>query len=120
MPTLLFIYGTLHPDRAPAEIAAAARRLTSIGPATIRARIHNLGAYPGAVLDKTAPPIPGELFAVPDDQTLARLDWYEDFRPADPGNSLFLRVETTATLPDGSDRTCWVYVYNREVQVRGN
>jgi gamma-glutamylcyclotransferase (GGCT)/AIG2-like uncharacterized protein YtfP len=115
MPLLLFIYGTLHPDRAPREIAAATRRLTPIGPATIRARLYNLGAYPGAVLDATAPPIPGSLFTVPDAATLAALDAYEDFRPADPANSLFLRVETTATLPDGSRQSCWVYIYNREV-----
>jgi gamma-glutamylcyclotransferase (GGCT)/AIG2-like uncharacterized protein YtfP len=115
MPQLLFIYGTLHPDRAPAEIADAARRLTPIGPATIRARLYNLGAYPGVVLDQAASPIPGELFAVPDNATLARLDWYEDFRPADPANSLFLRVETTATKPDGSHHPCWLYVYNREL-----
>jgi gamma-glutamylcyclotransferase (GGCT)/AIG2-like uncharacterized protein YtfP len=116
MPTHLFIYGTLHPDRAPAEIAAAARRLTPIGPATIHARLYNLGAYPGAILDATAPPIPGHLFTVPDAATLAALDTYEDYRPASPDDSLFLRVETTATLPDGSPHPCWVYVYNREVQ----
>jgi gamma-glutamylcyclotransferase (GGCT)/AIG2-like uncharacterized protein YtfP len=115
MPTLLFIYGTLHPDRAPAEIAAAARRLTPVGPATIRARLHNLGAYPGAILDPTAPPLPGELFVVPDDEVMARLDAYEDFRPADPANSLYLRVMTTATMPDGAAVTCSVYVYNREI-----
>ncbi|MGA1983886.1 MAG: gamma-glutamylcyclotransferase family protein [Acidobacteriaceae bacterium] len=115
MPTLLFIYGMLHPDRAPAEIAAAARRLIPRGPATIRARLYNLGAYPGAVLDSSAAPISGSLFAVPDAETLAALDAYEDFHPADPANSLFLRVETTATTPDGSSHPCWVYVYNREV-----
>jgi gamma-glutamylcyclotransferase (GGCT)/AIG2-like uncharacterized protein YtfP len=115
MPALLFIYGTLHPDCAPAEIAAVARRLTSVGPATIRARLYNLGAYPGAILDSTAPPIPGSLFTVPDAETLAALDAYEDFRPTLPAASLFLRVETTATLPDGSHQPCWVYVYNREV-----
>ena len=112
MSTCLFIYGTLHPDRAPAEIAAAARRLTPIGPATIRARLYNLGAYPGAILDATAPAIPGELFTVPDAATLAALDRYEDFRPADPAASLYLRVETTATLPDRSSKPCWVYAYN--------
>ena len=110
---LLFIYGTLHPDRAPREIAAAVRRLTSIGPATIRARIYNLGDYPGAILDPTAPPISGELFTIPDAETLAALDAYEDFRPTDSVNSLFLRVETTATTPDGSLHPCQVYVYNR-------
>ena len=115
MPTLLFVYGTLHPDRAPAEIAAAARCLTPIGPATIRARLYNLGAYPGAILDPTAPPISGHLFTVPDAAALVALDAYEDFRPTDPAASLFLRVETTATLPDNSHRPCWVYVYNREL-----
>jgi gamma-glutamylcyclotransferase (GGCT)/AIG2-like uncharacterized protein YtfP len=115
MSTLLFIYGTLHPDRAPAEIASAARRLTLIGPATIRARLYNLGAYPGVILDDTAAPIPGEVFLVPDAATLAALDAYEDYRPIDPINSLFLRVQTTATAPDGSLHPCWVYIYNREV-----
>jgi len=115
MPTLLFIYGTLHPDRAPAEIASSARRLKPIGPATIRARLYNLGDYPGAVLDEAAPPIPGELFAIPDAATLAALDAYEDYRPQDLANSLFLRVETAATLTDGSHHPCWVYVYNREL-----
>jgi gamma-glutamylcyclotransferase (GGCT)/AIG2-like uncharacterized protein YtfP len=115
MATLLFIYGTLHPDRAPAEIAAAARRLTPIGPATIRGTLYNLCAYPGVVLDPAGPPIPGELFTVPDAATLSALDAYEDFCPADPVNSLFLRVETTAFSPDGSHHPCWVYVYNREV-----
>jgi len=113
MPALLFIYGTLHPDRAPREIAAAAHRLTSAGPATIRGHRYDLGEYPGVVLDPTGPLVAGELFTVPDAATLAALDAYEDFHPADPANSLFLRVETTATKPDGSLVTCWVYVYNR-------
>lgn len=52
---------------------------------------------------------------MPDDATLAALDTYEDYRPADPVNSLFLRVETTATTPDGAHHPCSVYVYNREV-----
>jgi gamma-glutamylcyclotransferase (GGCT)/AIG2-like uncharacterized protein YtfP len=116
MPTLLFIYGTLHPDRAPSEIAHAARRLTPIGPATIQARLYNLGEYPGAILDPTAAPIPGELFTIPDADTLAALDAYEDYRPSDPTNSLFLRVETIATTPDGVLHPCWVYIYNRPLQ----
>jgi gamma-glutamylcyclotransferase (GGCT)/AIG2-like uncharacterized protein YtfP len=109
---LLFIYGTLHPDRAPAEIAAAAGRLRPLGPATIRARVYDLGDYPGAILDPDAPPIRGQLFAIPDAETLAALDRYEDYRPDHPEASLFLRVETAATLPDGTDHPCQVYTYN--------
>jgi len=117
MPLLLFIYGTLHPDRAPAEIAPIARRFIPYGRGTIRARLHNLGAYPGVVLadeaDDTAPQVPGEVFLVPDDATLAALDTYEDFRPDDPTNSLFLRTKAVVTLDDGSSEHCWVYVYNQ-------
>jgi gamma-glutamylcyclotransferase (GGCT)/AIG2-like uncharacterized protein YtfP len=115
MPELLFIYGTLHPDCAPCEIAATARRLISIGRATLRARLYNLGAYPGAILDDTAAPIPGELFTVPDAATLAALDAYEDFRPSDPAMSLFLREKAVVTMDDGSERSCWVYTYNQQL-----
>jgi gamma-glutamylcyclotransferase (GGCT)/AIG2-like uncharacterized protein YtfP len=112
MPELLFIYGTLHPDRAPREIAAAARRLTSLGRATLRARLLDLGEYPGVILDDTAALIHGELFTVPDAAMLTTLDTYEDFRPHDPTNSLFLREKTVVTLDDGSEKSCWVYVWN--------
>ena len=115
MPDLLFIYGTLHPNRAPAEIAAAARRLTSIGSATIRGHLYDLGEYPGVVLDANGPLITGELFRVPDDETLAALDAYEDFRPADPVGSLFLRRMASVVMQDsGAATSCWVYVYNRD------
>lgn len=121
MPELLFIYGTLHPGRAPAEIADAARRLTSIGRGTIRARLYNLGSYPGVVLDNSAPkPVPGEVFLVPDAATLAALDSYEDFRALDRTNSLYLRKKTIVTFDDGSQQSCWVYVYNREIAFTDN
>ena len=113
MPTLLFLYGTHRPDRAPAEIAPVARRLIPVGPATIRARLYDLGAYPGVILDDDAlTPVPGQIFRVPDAATLAALDRYEDYRPADPAASLFLRTKAVVTLDDGSCQTCWVYVYN--------
>jgi gamma-glutamylcyclotransferase (GGCT)/AIG2-like uncharacterized protein YtfP len=112
MPDLLFIYGTLHPDRAPREMATTTRRLTYVGRATIHARMIDLGEYPAIILDDTAPPIPGELFTVPDAATLATLDAYEDFRPHDPTNSLFLRERAIVTLDDGSEKSCWVYVWN--------
>ena len=121
MPILLFIYGTLHPDRAPRAIADVVRRLKPVGAGTIRGRMFDLGEYPGVVLDDSAGDaafaaapgtIPGEVFEVPDAETLVRLDAYEDYRPGDPGASLFLRVETTVAMSDGSERTCWVYIYN--------
>jgi gamma-glutamylcyclotransferase (GGCT)/AIG2-like uncharacterized protein YtfP len=112
----LFIYGTLHPDRAPQQISAAARQLIPAGRGTIRARIYDFGEYPGVILDDSASPIPGEIFIVPDTRTLALLDGYEDFRPGDPAASLFLRTQAVVTLDEGSQLECWVYVWN---EVRG-
>jgi gamma-glutamylcyclotransferase (GGCT)/AIG2-like uncharacterized protein YtfP len=86
MPELLFIYGTLHPDRAPAEIAPIARSLTPVGPATVRGTLLDLGAYPGIRLSSAGTEVQGHLFAlpVPSAATWAALDRYEDFRPHGP------------------------------------
>ncbi len=115
MRELLFIYGTLHPDRAPAEIADAVSTLTLVGPATIRGTLLDLGDYPGVLLDGATTEVPGSLFALPQpsDVIWIRLDAYEDFRANDPAGSLFLRRRTVATAPDGTSVDCWVYVYNR-------
>lgn len=112
--TPLFIYGTLHPDRAPAEIAGIARTLQRVGAATVRGGLIDLGEYPGLILDDSpnAPLVPGYIFNVPDGPTLAALDAYEGFHVSNPAASLFQRTHVTATLPDGSERPCWVYVYN--------
>jgi gamma-glutamylcyclotransferase (GGCT)/AIG2-like uncharacterized protein YtfP len=112
----LFIYGTVHPDRAPAEIVGVARTLQHVGSATVRGRLVDLGEYPGLILDDSpnAPLVPGYIFNVPDGRTLAALDDYEGFHFSNPAASLFQRTHITATLPDGSERPCWVYVYNQQ------
>jgi gamma-glutamylcyclotransferase (GGCT)/AIG2-like uncharacterized protein YtfP len=112
MSELLFIYGTLHPDRAPREIASAVRRLTLVGRATVCARLLDLAEYPGIVLDADAAAIAGELFVVPDAATLAALDAYEDYRADDLAGSLFVRTRAVVTLGDGREISCWVYIYN--------
>ncbi len=116
MPHYLFVYGTLHPDRAPAEIAHAVRRLRLIGPATMRGTRYDLGDYPGVMIHPNRDDqVSGTVFALPNDPgVLAALDTYEDHRPSDPDGSLFLRVICPVTLPDGSTLQCWVYLYNGE------
>jgi gamma-glutamylcyclotransferase (GGCT)/AIG2-like uncharacterized protein YtfP len=114
MPHPLFVYGTLHPDRAPAAIASAVRLFRELSPATVPGRLYDLGDYPGLHLDVPYPqPIPGKLFTLPEDHGLfAQLDAYEGYDADHPTESLFLRQLTSATLPDGSILTCWIYVYN--------
>jgi len=117
MPDHLFVYGTLHPDRAPAEIARAVRRLHTPTPATVLGRLHDLGPYPALRLDTPNPqPIPGTLFTLPEESEaptlLPQLDAYEGFDPTNPAASLYLRQRTTATLPNGQPVPCWIYTYN--------
>jgi gamma-glutamylcyclotransferase (GGCT)/AIG2-like uncharacterized protein YtfP len=109
----VFLYGTLRPGHAPREIADAVSRLRRVGAGTIRGRYFNLGAYPGVVLDDAAAEVRGEVYAVPDAETLAQMDAYEGYYAGDAAGSLFLRVKAMVAMDDGASEACWIYVYNR-------
>ncbi|MGD0796306.1 MAG: gamma-glutamylcyclotransferase family protein [Acidobacteriaceae bacterium] len=112
MEERIFLYGTLRPGHAPWEIADAVSRLRRIAAGTVRGRLYDLGSYPGVVLDDAAAEVRGEVFSVPDEETLRRMDAYEGYLPDDAAASLFARVKTLATLEGGAQQSCWVYVYN--------
>ena len=117
MPQHLFVYGTLHPDRAPAEIAHAVRPLRELGPATLCGTRYDLGEYPGVVIHPDrSDEVTGTVFAIPDDPAiLAALDRYEDYRLHDPVASLFVRSIRSVKMADGTALECWVYLYNQPV-----
>lgn len=117
MAEQLFVYGTLHPQRAPAEIADVVKKLRPVGNGTIRGRLFNFGDYPGVILDTASKDrVHGTVFILPEDSdALARLDNYEEYDPNDPARSLFKRRKTKVTFADGSIRQCWIYVYNQPV-----
>jgi gamma-glutamylcyclotransferase (GGCT)/AIG2-like uncharacterized protein YtfP len=118
MSDFLFLYGTLLPGLAPPEIALAAVQLRFAAEGFVRGRLYDLGHYPGAVLDPAAEHrIRGALFTLPEDPAVLRaLDAYEEFDPAAPELSQFVRVRTIATLAAGGALECWIYVYNRDVR----
>jgi gamma-glutamylcyclotransferase (GGCT)/AIG2-like uncharacterized protein YtfP len=113
----LFVYGTLHPDRAPEEIKSVVKKMVPIGQGTVVGSLHDLGDYPALVLDgKRGQRVRGSVFALPDDPgTLQALDKYEEFEPEDPKNSLFVRSKRTVTFADGTRKRCWVYIYNQKL-----
>ena len=113
----LFVYGTLHPDRAPDVVKDVVRRMIPIGRGTIPGNLHDLGEYPALTLDgRKKQLVQGSIFALPDDpEILEELDRYEGYLPDDPVNSLFVRSRRLVTLEDGPRRFCWVYVYNQEL-----
>jgi len=120
MPHHLFVYGTLHPDRAPAEIAHAVRHLRELGPGTLRGTRYDLGEYPGVVIHSGhSEEVAGTVFALPDDPAiLAALDRYEDYRPSDLDSSLFVRTQHAVTMADGTTIECWVYLYNQPLRIK--
>lgn len=118
----LFVYGTLQPGRAPAEIAPIVRRLRTVGDGFVRGHLYDLGEYPGVVLDETGEEIPGKIFRLPEEpEVLKRLDEYEEFDAAQPEGSLFVRKECPVTRRNGNKNLiCWVYVYNQHAGVAPN
>lgn len=110
----LFLYGTLLVDGVPDEVAGAVRSLRRIGPAHVRGRLYDLGEYPGAILAPSSKTlIHGEIFQVPvTADVLNAIDEYEEFYPANKEDSLFIRTKAEATLTNGQQVYCWMYVYN--------
>jgi gamma-glutamylcyclotransferase (GGCT)/AIG2-like uncharacterized protein YtfP len=119
MEERVFLYGTLRPGHAPQEIAGVVSRLRRIDAGTVRGRRYELGAYPvaypGVVLDDAAGEVRGEVYAVPDGETLRRMDAYEGFYADDVAGSLFVRVKAQVALEGGASEACWAYVYNGPV-----
>jgi gamma-glutamylcyclotransferase (GGCT)/AIG2-like uncharacterized protein YtfP len=109
---LIFVYGTLHPDRAPVEIVHVARRLELVGEGTIAALKYQFRHYSAIVLD-AAGEVAGHVFRVPEAALWADLDAYERYHPMSHDTSLFLRKRTTVTMTDGSTLEAWVYEYAR-------
>ena len=111
----LFVYGTLHPDHAPPEIAKDVSRFVPVGRGTIRGELEQMPEYPAVrVAARGGNRVEGTVFELPDDPgLLSRLDGYEEFDPANPDESLFIRKKLHVTLANGKRRSCWVYVYNR-------
>jgi len=116
MAERLFVYGTLHPDRAPEEIADIVRHFKHLGHGTVRGHYYDLGSYPAVILDQKGKSVHGEVYALPQEaHVLDRLDAYEEYSPASPEQSLFVRKKARVQLLKGSRSECWIYVYNRPI-----
>jgi gamma-glutamylcyclotransferase (GGCT)/AIG2-like uncharacterized protein YtfP len=110
----LFVYGTLRPSLAPAALADVVSTFRALGTARMRGRLYDLGPYTGAVRDDAVDGwVHGEIVestaATP---PLAWFDHYEDYDPAAPERSVFVREEQ-AIETEGGSRRCWVYVLAR-------
>ncbi|MBI3400459.1 MAG: gamma-glutamylcyclotransferase [Acidobacteria bacterium] len=112
MTDLVFFYGTLMTGfKRPGRLRIDAQ-LSPVGRGTIYAALFDLGIYPAAVPAADGQ-VWGEVHRMLDvDAVLAALDEIEGFRPGQPDASLYTRIETPVTLPDGRVVTAWAYFYN--------
>jgi gamma-glutamylcyclotransferase (GGCT)/AIG2-like uncharacterized protein YtfP len=112
----LFVYGTLM-QGFHGELQRRVRaELTGVG--TIRAKLYDLGSFPGAKLSGNGPghQVKGELYRLDDLEGATRfLDDYEEYYPSRPQKSLFIRELVPVTLEGVGRRAAWAYFYNRPV-----
>lgn len=73
--------------------------LAPLGPCTLSGRLIDLGDWPG-LIDGPGE-VAAELYAIVDAEILARLDAFEDYEPADPEGSLYLRERVALVAPAG-------------------
>lgn len=89
-----------------------------IGEGTIRARLYDLGEYPGARLAGNTSDsfVKGELYRLRDpERAIGILDEYENYFPSEPRKSLFIRELVAVMLENRATRRAWTYLYSRPV-----
>jgi gamma-glutamylcyclotransferase (GGCT)/AIG2-like uncharacterized protein YtfP len=112
-PIVLAVYGTLRRgERNDAFLATAAY----LGRGAIAGRLHEMPRsamrtypYPALVRDQVARVIV-ELYAIPNEETLAAADALEAFDPADEPGSQYVRRQVA--VEGGPTAAAWVYLYN--------
>ncbi|WP_339677940.1 gamma-glutamylcyclotransferase family protein [uncultured Zhongshania sp.] len=105
--TLVGVYGTLK-DGQPNHHLLGDSMLVEEGWLAGLA-LHDLGPFPGAVIEANEQPIFVEVYSV-SDAVLAKLDKLESYDPNNINDSLFIRKYFSNS--DGLD--CWIYLFNED------
>jgi gamma-glutamylcyclotransferase (GGCT)/AIG2-like uncharacterized protein YtfP len=111
-PLAIFVYGTLMCGLSRHHFMSDGR---FEGEASAKGRLISLGEYP-ALLDG-AGTVRGELYSFDDlPAALDVLDDVENFDPANPEESEYIREARRVVRDDGNQIRAWVYIYNRPVE----
>ncbi|MBW7472652.1 gamma-glutamylcyclotransferase family protein [Marinobacter sp. M216] len=106
MKHLVAVYGTL---KRGCSNSGLLREATFLGEDALTGlTLYDLGPYPGAVI-RPSDGVVVEVYAI-NDRILADLDVLEDYFPAAPEESLYLRKRMAT-----HHGSAWVYIYNRPV-----
>lgn len=111
----IFSYGTLDRTRFFSDLFRAGE-IRYVGKGKIRAKLYDLGEYPGAVEDKESY-VHGRVYEVKNiERVLPMFDEYEEFHPNKPETSLFIRKDIWVTMENGESLRAFVYLYNKAVE----
>lgn len=114
----VFVYGTLRRgERAERMLDAKSGASEYLHQDYINGRMYHLGGYPGVKtdtydkFDPSGPKVLGEVYLVKSPSIITILDHYEGYRPDDPSNGLYNKIQVRTK----KGRTVWVYTYNDRV-----
>ncbi|MEM9685162.1 MAG: gamma-glutamylcyclotransferase family protein [Pseudomonadota bacterium] len=107
---LIGLYGTLRDPEVRRSLGLAGR-LRRLGRFRLQGILFDLGPYPALAPGDAV--VHGELFEIVDRTAFAIMDDFEEFSPADPARSAYIREIWPM---DDPDVRCWVYRYNRPVR----
>lgn len=107
---LLFLYGTLRRGERSHDQLGLGGRLRFLMPCLARGRLYDLGPYPAFVPGEAV--VHGDLFEAADASVIADLDAFEEYDPADPAGSLYVREPVVLLAPP---HEALVYRYNGPV-----
>lgn len=104
---LIALYGTLR-DAEVRRSLGLAGRVRRLGRFRLEGILYDLGPYPALGPGKGV--VHGELYELLDSGALAIMDKFEEFDPARPKLSTYIRERWPLREPAAK---CWVYRYNR-------
>jgi len=103
----IFVYGTLEKTEFFIDLISAGE-IRYVGSGKIRAKLYDLGEYPGAVEHKESY-VYGRVYEAQNiDKVLPLFDKYEEFYPDNLESSLFVRKVVRVTMENGESLKAFV------------
>ena len=111
----LFVYGTLKNANINRVVPGIAPYIKRRGKGFIKAKLFDLGEYPGATNQKNTNKVYGEIVEIKPEKLEFVLDFLDDYEEvhANPKKALFKRAKTLVNTEDGKRIYAWVYWYNK-------
>jgi gamma-glutamylcyclotransferase (GGCT)/AIG2-like uncharacterized protein YtfP len=114
----LFVYGTLRKDFKHKIYDVLRKNSAFLGYGELKARMFDIGEYPGVVKSKEAEMILGEVYAFHDDcdfeSLISKLDHYEG--AGDDLHNEYIRRGAIVRMKSGVSVKAWVYWYTHDTK----